>query len=235
MKTWWGDAVSEDNQWGYDYLPKLDKLYDLMQAVEMMHNGQMTGYIAQGFNILASAPNKKKVTEGLAKLKFLVVMDPLKVETGEFWKPQGEFHEVDPSKIMTEVFRLPTTCFAEERGSLVSSSRVLQWHWQGAEGPGQTRSDLDIMAGLYLRIRKLYKDEGGSFPDPILNLTWNCSIPRMRPSCWSRKASNCRPSPSCATTVRPPAAAGSSPAAGRRPATRWDGATTATRPASATR
>ena len=177
MKTWWGDAATEENNWAYDYLPKLDKLYDLMQAVEMMHNGQMTGYIAQGFNILASAPNKKKVTEGLAKLKFLVVMDPLKVETGEFWKPQGEFHEVDPSKIMTEVFRLPTTCFAEERGSLVSSSRVLQWHWQGAEGPGQTRSDLDIMAGLFLRIRKLYKDEGGSFPDPILNLTWNYSKP----------------------------------------------------------
>lgn len=177
MKTWWGDAATADNNYAYDYLPKLDKLYDLMQAVEMMVNGQMTGYIAQGFNILASAPNKAKVTEGLSKLKYLVVMDPLGIETSEFWKPHGEFHEVDPSKIMTEVFRLPTSCFAEERGSLVSSSRVLQWHWQGAEPPGQARSDLDIMSGLFLRIRKMYQTEGGKFPDPIVNLTWNYARP----------------------------------------------------------
>ena len=177
MKTWWGDAATADNNFAFDYLPKLDKLYDLMQAVEMMHNGQMNGYIAQGFNILASAPNKQKVTEGLSRLKYLVVMDPLNVETSEFWKPHGEFHVVDSSKIMTEVFRLPTTCFAEERGSLVSSSRVLQWHWQGAEPPGQARSDLDIMSGLFLRIRKMYQKDGGKYPDPIVNLTWNYARP----------------------------------------------------------
>jgi formate dehydrogenase major subunit len=80
--------------------------------------------------------------EALSRLKFLVIMDPLAVETAEFWKNHGEFNDVDPTKIQTEVFRLPTTCFAEERGSLVSSSRVLQWHWQGAEPPGEARSDL---------------------------------------------------------------------------------------------
>ena len=68
---------------------------------------------------------------------------------------------------MTEVFRLPTSCFAEERGSLVSSSRVLQWHWQAAEPPGQARSDLEIMSGLFLRMRSMYQKEGGKFPDPI--------------------------------------------------------------------
>ena len=157
MKSWFGDAAQASNNWGYDYLPKLDKPYDLMQAIELMHQGKMNGYITQGFNILASAPNSKKVSEGLSKLKFLVVMDPLAVETAEFWKPHGEFNDVDPSKIQTEVFRLPTSCFAEESGSLVSSSRVLQWHWQGAEPPGEARSDIDIMSGLFLRLRSLYK------------------------------------------------------------------------------
>jgi formate dehydrogenase major subunit len=177
MKTWWGDAATAENNWAYDYLPKLDKPYDLMQSIELMHQGKMSGYIAQGFNVLASAPNKQKVTEALAKLKFLVVMDPLAIETAEFWKPHGEFHEVDPKQIQTEVFRLPTTCFAEERGSLVSSSRVLQWHWQGAEPPGEARSDLDIMSGLFLRMRKMYQTEGGKFPDPIVNLTWQYAHP----------------------------------------------------------
>jgi len=177
MKAWWGDAATAENNFAFDYLPKLDKPYDLLQAIELMHQGKMNGYICQGFNVLASAPNKQKVQEGLSKLKFLVVMDPLAIETAEFWKNFGEHHDVDPTKIQTEVFRLPTTVFAEERGSLVSSSRVLQWHWQGAEPPGQARSDLEIMSGLFMRMRKMYQADGGKFPDPIVNLTWPYARP----------------------------------------------------------
>jgi formate dehydrogenase major subunit len=140
MKSWWGDAATADNNWGYDYLPKLDKLYDLLQAIELMDQGKMNGYIAQGFNVLASSPNKAKTSSALSKLKWLVVMDPLAIETAEFWKNHGDYNDVDASKIQTEVFRLPTTLFAEERGSLVSSSRVLQWHWKGVEGPGEAKS-----------------------------------------------------------------------------------------------
>ena len=82
-------------------------------------------------------------------------------------------NNVDPAKIQAEVFRLPSTCFAEEDGSLVSSSRVLQWHWKGAEPPGEAKSDIEIMAGIFLKLRELYRKEGGAFPDPILNLTWD--------------------------------------------------------------
>ena len=177
MKTWWGDAATVDNNFAFDYLPKLDKPYDLLQTIELMHQGKMTGYICQGFNVLASSPNKQKTLEALSKLKWLVIMDPLETETAEFWKSFGEFNVADPAKIQTEVFSLPTTCFAEERGSLVSSSRVLQWHWQGAEPPGKAKSDLEIMSGIWLRIKKLYQTEGGKFPDPILNLTWPYAQP----------------------------------------------------------
>lgn len=177
MKTWWGDAATKENNFAFDYLPKLDKPYDLLQAIELMHQGKMTGYICQGFNVLASAPNKQKTLEALAKLKWLIIMDPLETETSEFWKSFGDFNMADPSKIQTEVFSLPTTCFAEERGSLVSSSRVLQWHWQGAEPPGKAKSDLEIMSGIFLRMKKLYQTEGGKFPDPILNLTWPYAQP----------------------------------------------------------
>ncbi len=177
MKTWWGDAATQENNFAYDYLPKLDKPYDLLQAIELMNQGKMNGYICQGFNVIASAPNKAKVLAGLSKLKYLVVMDPLETETAEFWKNHGEFHDVDSSKIQTEVFRLPTTCFAEEAGSLVSSSRVLQWHWQGAEPPGKARSDIEIMSELFLRLKKAYQTQGGKFPDPIVNLTWPYAKP----------------------------------------------------------
>jgi len=172
QKAWWGDAARPDNHWAYDYLPKLDQLYDMLQVYELMHQGKINGYLAQGFNPLAAAPNKAKMTAALSQLKFLVVMDPLATETAEFWQNHGVFNDVDPQQIQTEVFRLPTTCFAEEDGALVNSGRWLQWHWKGAEPPGEARSDLQIMAGLFMRLRALYESEGGAFPDPILNLSW---------------------------------------------------------------
>jgi formate dehydrogenase major subunit len=177
MKAWWGDAATPENNWGYEYLPKLDKGYDMLQTFELMSQGKMNGYICQGFNPLAAAPNKAKMNASLAKLKFLVVMDPLATETSEFWRNFGEHNDVDSAKINTEVFRLPTTCFAEEDGALVNSARWLQWHWKGAEPPGEARSDIEIMSQLFIRLRALYKKEGGAYPDPIVNLYWPYARP----------------------------------------------------------
>jgi formate dehydrogenase major subunit len=173
MKAWFGPAATKDNNWCFDWLPKLDKAHDVLLVFDDMYQGKMNGYICQGFNPLASFPNKAKVTEALSKLKYLVIIDPLATETSEFWKNYGEYNDVDPAKIQTEVFRLPSTCFAEEDGSLVNSGRWLQWHWKGAEPPGEAKADPEIIAGMFLRVRELYKKEGGAFPDSILNLTWN--------------------------------------------------------------
>jgi len=177
MKAWWGPAATAENNWAFDYLPKLDKPYDLLQVFQLMNEGRMNGYIAQGFNPLAAAPNKAKLQKGLSNLKFLVIMDPLATETSEFWRNAGETHDVDSKSIKTEVFRLPTTCFAEENGSLVNSSRWLQWHWQGADPPGEARSDIEIMSALFLKIREMYQKDGGKFPDPIVNLWWPYAVP----------------------------------------------------------
>ena len=104
-------------------------------------------------------------------------MDPLETETARFWENHGDKNPSDPSKIATEVFVLPTTCFAEEDGSLTNSSRWLQWHWKAADAPGEAKSDIAIMSGLFRRMRAMYRKDGGAFPDPILNLTWNYTNP----------------------------------------------------------
>jgi formate dehydrogenase major subunit len=104
-------------------------------------------------------------------------MDPLQTETARFWENHGEHNEVTPASIQTEVFELPTTCFAEDEGALVSSSRWLQWHWAGATPPGEAKSDAWIMAQIHLRLKALYRKEGGKVADPILNLSWNYKDP----------------------------------------------------------
>ena len=172
QKAWYGNAATDKNDFCYDWLPKKDAAYDVLALFERMHQGKMNGFFCQGFNPLAAVSNKKKVGDALAKLKYLVIMDPLVTDTSEFWKPHGEFNEADPAKIATEVFRLPATLFAEDTGSFTNSGRVIQWHWKAADGPGETRGDIEIMAGLFLKLKEMYAQEGGKLPEPILNLTW---------------------------------------------------------------
>jgi formate dehydrogenase major subunit len=177
QKSIYGASAQASNDWAYEWLPKLVGLYDIIRAFEMMNHGEMNGYICQGFNPLQAFPDRGKIRRGLSKLKYLVVMDPLDTETSRFWEDFGPQNPADPSEIQTEVFQLPTTCFAEENGSLVNSARWLQWHWKAAEPPGIAQSDIWIMSGIYHRLREMYRKEGGAFPDPLLNLTWNYTNP----------------------------------------------------------
>jgi formate dehydrogenase major subunit len=178
MKAWYGKAATRENDWAFEYLPKLDKTYDVLAVFDLMHQGKVNGYVCQGFNPIASISNKEKVVAALSRLKFLVTIDPLVTETSNFWQNHGELNPVDPAAIQTEVFRLPSSCFAEEDGSLVNSGRVLQWHWRAADPPGEAKQDAEIVAELFTRIRALYQKEGGAYPEPILNLAWDYKIPR---------------------------------------------------------
>ena len=165
QKSMYGPAATAENDWAYHYLPKLDvPAYDVLRAFELMHQGKMNGYFCQGFNPLLSFPNRGKIQAALSKLKFLVVMDPLQTETARFWENHGEHNVAKPEEIQTEVFELPTTCFAEDEGSLTNSGRWLQWHWAGATPPGEAKSDVWIMAQLYMRLKALYQKEGGHVP-----------------------------------------------------------------------
>lgn len=165
LKAMWGPAATAENQFAYDYLPKLDlPAYDVLRAFEMMSQGQMHGYFCQGFNPLLAFPNRGKITASLSKLKYLVIMDPLETETARFWENHGEYNDVDTASIQTEVYQLPTSCFAEDEGALVNSGRWLQWHWPAQNPPGDAKRDNWIMAQIHLHLKRLYQEEGGVFP-----------------------------------------------------------------------
>ena len=171
-KAWWGDAATKDNGFAYDFMPKLAGASDVLSIFDQMYQGKINGFLCQGFNPLASVANKKKVSDALSKLKWMVVMDPLATDTSEFWKTHGEFNEVDPGKNATEVFRLPSTLFAETTGSFTNSGRVIQWRWKAADGPGDAKDDTEIMATLFLKLKEMYAKDGGAYAEPIQKLTW---------------------------------------------------------------
>lgn len=177
MKWFWGDKATKENDWGYNWLPKWDKMYDTLHVTELMQQGKMNGLIVQGFNAMGSFPDSNRVVEAFSKLKYMVVIDPIATETASFWQNHGENHDVDSSKIQTEVFRLPSSCFAEEEGSTVNSGRWIQWHYKGAEPPAEAKPDPEILAELFLTLRDLYKTEGGASAEPIMNLSWPYADP----------------------------------------------------------
>ena len=177
QKAMWGASATAENDWAYEYLPKLDVTYDVLRAFDLMVQGKMNGYFCQGFNPLMTFPDRGKLTKGLSNLKYLVTMDPLDTETSRFWENHGEFNDVKSADIQTEVFQLPTSCFAEDEGSLVNSGRWLQWHYPGQEPIAEAKHDTWIMAQIWLRLKKLYEAEGGAFPDPIVKLNWPYADP----------------------------------------------------------
>ena len=172
MKSFWGEHATAANSFGYDWLPKWDLQYDFTKHIDMMYKGQVNGYFVQGVNAINSMPNRNKTLAALCKLKYLVVMDPLATETSVFWQKAGEFNDVQPSEIQTQVFRLPTTLFAEEEGCIVNSGRWMQWHWKGANPPGESKPDAEILSGILMKLRELYKAEGGVLPEPIEAVNW---------------------------------------------------------------
>ena len=172
MKAYYGNAATAENDFAYDWVPKRDTGYDILAIFERMHQGKMNGFICQGFNPLAAVPNKKKLSAALSKLKYLVVMDPLETETGEFWKNYGPLNDVKPEEIQTEVFRFPTSCFAEETGSFTNSSRVIAWKEKAVDPPGEAKTDSEIMSRLFMKLRAMYAKDGGTLPEPVAGLAW---------------------------------------------------------------
>ncbi len=178
LKSFYGDKATAENEYGFHNLPKqLPKKLDPMQYIDMMVEGKVNGYICQGYNPIASYPDSNKVRKGLSNLKFLVILDPLATDTSNFWQNHGEINDVNPADIQTEVFRLPTICFAEEDGSIANSGRWLQWHWKAAEPPKEAKPDVDILSEIREVMLEMYHHEGGKSIDTIEAMAWDYANP----------------------------------------------------------
>src|ERR1700732_152606 len=180
LKALYGDAATKQNGWAFDYLPKVDRNYSWVQIWDDMYNGTVKGMLAFGMNGVAIGPNSKKNIDALKKADFLVVGEIYPNETSDFWRAPGISTD-EMKQIQTTVYNLPCAGFAEKDGSMTNSARWVLWKNTAVPSPGDARLDQAIVAQIFLKVRELYKKEGGKFPDPILNLTWNYSAPSSPP------------------------------------------------------
>jgi formate dehydrogenase major subunit len=172
LKSQFGDAATKENDFAFNYMPKVDRNYSWTQIWDNMYRGSVKGMLAFGMNGVAIGPDSQKNIDALKKADFLVVGEIYPDETSEFWKSPGITPE-EMKTINTTVYRLACAGFAEKDGSMTNSARWLQWKNVAVPPPGECRLDQDIVSEIFLKVRELYKKEGGKFPDPILNLTWS--------------------------------------------------------------
>jgi formate dehydrogenase major subunit len=177
LKAMYGDAARKENDWAFHYLPKVDRNHAWAQLWDDMYAGHIKGVLAFGMNGVQIGPNSRKVIEALKKTDWLVVGEIFPDETSEFWRAPGTPAE-EMKAIQTTVYRLPCAGFAEKDGTFVNSARWLQWKNAALPPPGDARLDQDIVAQIFLKVRELYRKEGGKFPDPIFNLRWPYTQPK---------------------------------------------------------
>jgi formate dehydrogenase major subunit len=176
MKAMYGDKATKENDWAFNYLPKIDRKYSWVEMWDNMYRGKVKGVLAFGMNGVAIGPNSQKNIDALKKADWLVVCDIYPEETSSFWESPG-ITDDQKKQIRTEVYRLPGAGFAEKDGTFVNSARWLQWKWAAVPTPGSAMLDHEILARIFLKIRELYQKEGGKFPDAILGATWAYTNP----------------------------------------------------------
>lgn len=175
LKAWWGDAATKENDWAFDYLPRLSGAHGTYQTTMAMKDGQVEGYFLLGQNPAVGSAHAKMQRLALAELKWLVVRDLQMIESATFWKdaPEIATGELSTEKIGTEVFFLPPASHVEKAGTFTQTQRLLQWRHKAVNPPGDCQSELEFFFELGKRIRARLADSDDPRDRPLLDLTWD--------------------------------------------------------------
>jgi formate dehydrogenase major subunit len=175
LKAWWGPAATAENDFCYDYLPRLTGSHSTYETVVAQINGDCRGYFLFGENPAVGSANGRMQRFGLANLDWLVVRDLTMIESATFWQngPEIETGEMRTGDIRTEVFFMPAAAHTEKSGSFTNTQRMLQWHHQAVQPDGDARSDLWFAYHLGRRIREKLAGSADEMDRPLQDLTWD--------------------------------------------------------------
>ena len=175
LKAWWGDAANEENEWGYQYLPRINGPHGTYNTVMSMLDDDVDGYFVFGQNPAIGSANGRMQRLGMSHLKWMVVRDFSLIESATWWKdgPEIASGELKTEDIATEVFFMPAATHVEKAGSFTQTQRMLQWRHQAISPPGDCQSELEFFHELGKRIRAKLAGSTDERDRPLLDLTWD--------------------------------------------------------------
>jgi len=177
LKAYYGEAATKENNFRFNWLPRVTGDHSEFGFWLDMADGKLEGLFIMGQNPAVGAPNGRLERKALAKLKWLVVRDMVEVESASFWynSPEVERGELDPDTIATEVFLMPAAGSAEKSGTFVNTQRLLQFHNKGPEPLGDSRSETWFMYHLGRRLKAKAAKDPSPRNAPLNALTWDYS------------------------------------------------------------
>ncbi len=165
LKAYYGKNATAENDFGYNWVPKITSNHSFFEYLYDMADGKMEGMFMMGQNPAVAAANSRFQRTSLSKLKWLVVREMVEIEAATFWRdsPEIEHGELKTEEIDTEVFFFPAAGHAEKEGAFTNTQRLLQWREKAVNPPGDARSEGWFMHQLALRlIAKRLKSDGST-------------------------------------------------------------------------
>jgi formate dehydrogenase major subunit len=178
FKAWFGEHATKDNDWALHHLPRISGDHGTYQTAMDMLDDKVKGYFLLGQNPAVGSAHGKLQRLAMAHLDWLVVRDLNMIESATWWKdgPEIETGELRTEKIGTEIFVLPAAAHTEKSGSFTQTQRMLQWHHQAIEPPGDCRSELQFFHVLGQKVRELLAGSTLDRDWPVQNLTWDYPV-----------------------------------------------------------
>ncbi|MBV9660785.1 MAG: molybdopterin-dependent oxidoreductase, partial [Acidimicrobiales bacterium] len=178
LKEYWGDAASPDNEFCFDYLPRVDGDHGTYRTVMDMIDGKVFGYFLLGQNPAVGSAHGRLQRLGLANLEWLVVRDLTMIESATFWRdsPEVETGEIAPKRCRTEVFFFPAAAHTEKEGTFTNTQRLLQWREKATEPRGDQRSELWFFYHLGRRLQQRLAGSPEERDRPVTDLAWDYEV-----------------------------------------------------------
>jgi formate dehydrogenase major subunit len=171
LKAWYGDAARKENEYGYQWIPKLTGDHSHISTSAAMADGKVKGFVVFGQNPANGSPHAGLQRKALTQLDWMVALDLYETETAAFWYAAPEGWK--PADIKTEVFLVPTAGPGEKEGTFTNTQRLLQYHDKAVDPPGNARSDLWFLYHLGQRLKELYRESANPRDEGLRNLTWD--------------------------------------------------------------
>jgi formate dehydrogenase major subunit len=175
LRAWYGDHATEENGWGYEWIPKIMGDHSQLPMTLAMKDGTIRGLLIMGQNPVIGGQNSHLIRMGLANLEWMVVRETFENETASYWykSPEVANGELKPEEIKTEMFLLPACLPGEKEGTFTNTHRLIQWHDKVVDGPADCRSDLWFIYHLGRRLKQLYEASTDPRDEPMKNLLWD--------------------------------------------------------------
>lgn len=174
LKSVYGDHATKENDFGYEWHPKITGDHSHMPMMQQAADGKVRGMFLMGQNP-ATSINGQLQRKALRNLEWLVVKDNFELESASFWyaAPEVKSGEIKTEDIKTEVFLFPSAQVAEMDGSFTNTQRWVQWHEKAVDPPGDARSDAWFTHQLAKRLQALYAQSTLPRDEGFKNMTWD--------------------------------------------------------------